>query len=59
MKKTMLEERKQLGKGIRFKIKSLACLWGNQIGSVVGNETGNVNWDYIVKGYQCQAKELG
>ena len=46
-------------KAQRFKIQSSACLWGNQIGSIVGNETDNVNWDYIIKRFQCQAKGLG
>lgn len=51
VKKRMLEQKKIAGKKAqKFKIKTLAYFWRNQIGNVVENKTGNINFESYHKG---------
>lgn len=51
VKKRMLEQKKIAGKKAqKFRIKTLAYFWRNQIGNVVENKTGNINFESYHKG---------
>lgn len=47
-----------LSKDIRVKIKNLVYLWGNQIGNVVGNETGMLSRTRSQRAFDARLRGL-